>query len=81
MTLHTHPSLHVLKSKHPSFPTYVPSHGVIVLTFLTCVPVLKLILLTVEILSIDLSSSFRKVIITALSTSEQLLRQGQSLHD
>lgn len=50
----------------------------IVLTFLTCVPVLKLILLTVEILSIDLSSSFRKVIIPGLSTSEQLLRQGQS---
>lgn len=41
---------------------------------LTCIPVLKLLLPTVEILSLDLSSSFRKAIIPALPTSAPRLK-------
>ncbi|KAG2031889.1 hypothetical protein BDR03DRAFT_971475 [Suillus americanus] len=41
---------------------------------LTCIPVFNLLLPTVEILSIDLSSSFRKAIIPALPTSAPRLK-------
>ncbi|KIK41764.1 hypothetical protein CY34DRAFT_805708 [Suillus luteus UH-Slu-Lm8-n1] len=41
---------------------------------LTCIPVLKHLLPTVEILSLDLSSSFRKAIIPALPTSAPRLK-------
>ncbi|KAG2074241.1 hypothetical protein BDR04DRAFT_199615 [Suillus decipiens] len=41
---------------------------------LTCLPVLKLLLPTVEVLSLDLSSSFRETIIPALPTSATRLK-------
>jgi hypothetical protein len=61
-------------SKQAPLPAHVLLHGVIVLTTLTSIPVLKVLLPTVEILSLDLSSLFRKAPIPVLHPASKVLR-------